>query len=301
MYWLPRGCDSSLPPRDWTAGGAESGYRKTGYEEVQQMSGYGSSGERREGVSQAKNDIAQKTSDVVDQAKEQTGQAMDQVRGSAFQMMDQQKQRAADGLGSVASALHQTGDSLQGGDQGAIGQYAHRAADTVDQLAQQIRDKDVEQLLSEAENFARREPEVFLGGAVLLGLLASRFLKASARRSQMRNRDYGNYGYGSQYGRGYQGDYGRMGPGGYDRDSWNDEGISYRSAGTGGYRTSISSGAGTESYGEMSSGSISASDLSVDRERAQRRPGTTGSQFEDGAWSSDEEDLPGTGTGSGQA
>ena len=131
------------------------------------MSGYGSmSGEGREGMDSVKNDLAEKTGDVMDQAKEQTGQAMDQVRGSAFQMMDQQKHRAADGLGSVASALRQTGDNLQTGDQGTIGQYATRAADTVDQIAEQLREKNVEQLLSEAEQFARREPEIFLGGAV---------------------------------------------------------------------------------------------------------------------------------------
>ena len=229
------------------------------------MSGYGSmSGEGQEGMDRMKNDLAQKSGEVMDQAREQTGQAVDQVRGNAFQMMDQQKHRAADGLGSVASALRQTGDSLRSGDQGAIGQYADRAAETVDQIAQQLRDKSVDQLFSEAEHFARREPEIFLGGAVLLGLLASRFLKASGRRSQMRNQDYGQYAYGSQYGRSYgQGDYGRPGmePGGYDRGAWNDEGINYRSAGTGGYRTSISSGAGTESYDGTTSGS-------------QRRPGT---------------------------
>jgi hypothetical protein len=276
--------------------------RQTGDVEVQQMSGYGSmSGEGHASMDQAKNDLAQKTGDVMDQAREQTGQAMDEVRGNAFQMMDQQKHRAADGLGSVASALRQTGDNLQNGDQGAIGQYANRAADTVDQLAQQIRDKSVDQLFSEAEQFARREPEIFLGGAVLLGLLASRFLKASARRSQM-NRAYGNYGSSSQYGRGagYQGDYGRMGPGGYDRGAWNDEGINYRSAGTGGYRTTISSGEGTSSYGEMS-GSYNAGEMNADRGAAQRRSGAAGSQFEGETWASDEEDLPGTGAGSSQA
>ena len=58
---------------------------------------------------------------------------------------------------------------------------------------------------------------------MLLGLLASRFLKASGRRSQMRDQGFGEYGYRPEYGRGYgQGDYGQtgMGPGGYDRGTW---------------------------------------------------------------------------------
>ena len=118
------------------------------------MSGYGSmGGEGREGMDRMKDDLAEKTGDVVDQARQKTGQAMEQVRGSAFDMMDQQKHRAADGLGSVAQALRQTGDSLSNSDQDALGQYAHRAADTVEQFSNQLHDKSVDQLLSEAENF----------------------------------------------------------------------------------------------------------------------------------------------------
>jgi hypothetical protein len=254
-------------------------------------------------MDRVKNDLAQKTGDVVDQAKEQTGQAMDQVRGSAFQVMDQQKSRAADSLGSVAQALHHTGDSLSGDQQDALGQYAHRAAETVDQISQQIRNKSVEQLLDEAEDFARREPEVFLGGAVLLGLLASRFFKASSRRSQMRDQDYRDYGYQSQYGRTGYGQTG-MGPGGYDRGTWSGEGIDYRSAGTGGYRTSVSGGSGSQDFDTMG-GTMTSRDINPGRERTSRnygqgQTGAMGNDIED-ASRTDAEDLPGSGAGSSEA
>ncbi len=268
------------------------------------MSGYGSMGsEGQEGMGQMKNDLAQKSGEVVDQARQQTGQVVEQVRGNAFQMMDQQKGKAADGLGSVAQALHQTGDSLQGGEQGALGQYAHRAADTIDQISEQLRTKSVDQLLSEAEQFARREPEVFLGGAVLLGLLASRFLKASSRRSQMRDQDYGQYGYRANYGQsGFgQGDYGRtgMGPGGYDRGTWSGEGIDYRSTGTGGYRTSTSG----SDFGSATG--MGADDITAGRERAsnrrQRESGATSNDIDDAAWLRDDDEITGGGAGSSQA
>lgn len=266
------------------------------------MSGYGSMGdEGREGMGRMKEDIQQKTGDVMGQAREQTGQAMEQARGSAFQMMDQQKSRAAEGLGSVAHALHQTADSLEGNDQGAIGQYAHRAADTVEQISNQLRDKSVEQLLSEAERFARREPEVFLGGAVLLGLLASRFLKASNRRSQMRDYGYDRYGYRAGYGS----DYGRtgMGPGGYDRGAWSGEGIDYRTTGTGGYRTTVS---GSGVYGSTTDESAFSGDITAGRERAstsrvQRHSDAMGSEIEDTSWMSEDDEMPGGGTGSSRA
>lgn len=272
------------------------------------MSGYGSmGGEGQQGMDQAKNDLARKADDVMDQARQQTGQAMDQVRGSAFQMVDQQKSRAADGLGSVAHALHQTGDNLSG-DQGALGQYAHRAADTIDQLSEQLRNKSVDQLLSEAENFARREPEVFLGGAVLLGLLAARFFKASSRRSQMGDQDYGDQGYGSRYGQGYrQGSYGqgRFGSQGYDQGAWSGEGIDYRSAGTGGYRTTVTGGTSEDIYGSETGGTMTSRDLSMGRERASSRTQGQQSQGEshldDASWAADDEDIEDRGAGSSQA
>lgn len=255
-------------------------------------------------MDRTKDQLAQKTDQVVDQAKQQTSQAVDQVKGNAFQMMDQQKQRAADGLGSVAQALHQTGDNLGNGQQDALGEYAHRAADAVDQFSQQLRNKNVEELLSEAQDFARREPEVFLGGAVLLGLLAARFFKASSRRSQMGGQGYGQYGYQSQYGRSYQGDYGRttMGPGGYDRGAWTDEGIDYRSAGTGGYRSSVSGGTGSETFGSTTG----ASDISAGRERTstgwtEGRSGITGGKTDDASWPAGEDEATDIGAGSSEA
>jgi hypothetical protein len=44
--------------------------------------------------------------------------------------------------------------------------------------------RDVDQLVSEAEAFARRQLAAFLGGAFALGFLVSRFLKSSSPQSQ---------------------------------------------------------------------------------------------------------------------
>jgi len=204
------------------------------------------SNQRREGAEHMKEDLEHKTSEVVDQAKQKTGEAMDQARESAFAMMGQQKTRAAEGLGSVASALRQTGESLRGSEQGAFAQYAERAADKVEQVAGQLRDKDMDELLYEAERFARREPELFLGGAVLLGLLASRFVKASnSRRASMRQgyypTDYRSGGYES----------------GSYRGSYSGDAGSYRPTGMGGYRTSGTGGAGATSVGSRDFGETS--------------------------------------------
>jgi hypothetical protein len=251
-------------------------------------------------MDRAKDEVPQKTGEVVDQARVQTEQAMEKVRGSAVDMMDQQRQRAADGLGGVADALRQTGDSLRSSDQSALGQYADRAADTVEEISHQLRDKSVDELLSEAEAFARREPEVFLGGAVLLGLLASRFFKASSRRSHVRDRGFGDYGYPSEYGRT------AMGTGGYDRSARGSEDIQYRSAGTGGYRTTVPTESGTGVYGSMTSGSMTAGETSGSQEyttgrRSQPGSSNVGGEPENESWPSGEDEVFGSGTGSSRA
>jgi hypothetical protein len=91
-----------------------------------------------------------------------------------------QKDRAAEGLGSVAQALRQTGQQLQGQNQEAFTSYIDRAASQVDRFSTYLQQKDMGQLVYDVERFARRQPALFLGGAFVLGLLGARFLKSSS-------------------------------------------------------------------------------------------------------------------------
>ncbi len=134
-------------------------------------------------------------SSTLDQAKQKGGQAVDQVEQKASQLADQakheatsqiasQKQHASDSLGSVAQALRQTGEQLREQDQRMIAQYTDKAAEQLDRFSRSLGSKDINQLLGEAERYARREPALFLGGAFLVGLLGARFLKSSSQSEQ---------------------------------------------------------------------------------------------------------------------
>jgi hypothetical protein len=46
-------------------------------------------------------------------------------------------------------------------------------------LSDYLRDKSLTDVVGDVERFARREPVIFVGGAFLIGLLGSRFLKSS--------------------------------------------------------------------------------------------------------------------------
>jgi hypothetical protein len=213
------------------------------------MSGYGSMNEGQSGAQNVKEEAKQKGGEAVEQAKQKGGEVVEQTRTRAFDVMDQQKSRAAEGLDGVASALRQTGESLRSSDQAQFGQYAERAAEAVDRFSDELRNKNVNELMREAERFARREPELFLGGAVLLGLVAARFMKASNRRSMRGMQDYdrGRYEYGDRFS--------SHGVSQYDSGRYGGE-IDYRTTGTGGYRTGGSYGA-TGSYGAGPMGATS--------------------------------------------
>jgi hypothetical protein len=86
-------------------------------------------------------------------------------------------------LNSIAGALHKTATQLGSDEQEALAQYTEQAASGLERFSHSIRDQDFNTLVRQVEDFARRQPAVFIGSAALLGFLATRFLKSSAERS----------------------------------------------------------------------------------------------------------------------
>ena len=135
----------------------------------------------------------QQTREVLDQAKEQAGEVVEQTKQKAGQLADQtrsrirtqletQKEKATGGLGVVAQALHQTGQHLQGqSEAAAVGDYADAIAEQVERLSGYLRQRSMDDLVSDVQDLARRQTALFLGGAFVLGLLTARFLKSSQR------------------------------------------------------------------------------------------------------------------------
>lgn len=126
-------------------------------------------------------------SDAFDSAKatvgQVTNQVVDQVKGQALSRVDQQRQSAASGVHAVAEAFHKLGEHLESRDNDPIAGYTsqvgHALAEQVEKVAGYLDGRDINQIVAETQQFARRSPAVFLGGAFLLGLAASRFLKSS--------------------------------------------------------------------------------------------------------------------------
>jgi hypothetical protein len=113
------------------------------------------------------------------------------MRQQANERLSSQKDHALEGLGGVTQAVRTTTQSLREQQHDTIARYVEQAADQVDRLADTLRNKDVAELIADAQRLARRQPAVFVGSAFAVGLLAARFLKSSSPGSE----DTGGYDY----------------------------------------------------------------------------------------------------------
>ena len=102
--------------------------------------------------------------------------------------VDQQKNRAADGIGNIADVFRNAGGELRAQNE-TLASYVDMASDQMKRFADQIRQRGVEDMASDVAEFARRRPALFIGGAFLVGLSIARFVKSSANRAT----DYSEY------------------------------------------------------------------------------------------------------------
>lgn len=121
---------------------------------------------------------------LLEQAKTTAGEAYDTVAEKATSTLEEKKAGLTEGLTSVAQGIRKAGESLdQTKGENYLteysAQYANIAADKLEQAARYFQTNDLKAMARDAEDFARRNPAVFLGGAFVLGILAARFFKSS--------------------------------------------------------------------------------------------------------------------------
>ena len=112
------------------------------------------------------------------------------IKQNVTSRVDEQKNRAAEGLGGIANVFRTAGNELRSENE-AVAAYVDMASDQLRRFADQIRQKGVTDMLDDVNNFARRRPALFIGGAFLVGIGIARFLKSSAERQAFSEPDSG--------------------------------------------------------------------------------------------------------------
>lgn len=229
-----------------------------------------------------KQQIKDKASDLAQGAKEQARAQFDDRKGAAVGE-----------LGTLATSLRRVVDELgESNPHNMSGKVVSTIADRIDTFGRSLEGKDLDRVVNDVERFARRNPAAFLGGAVALGFLASRFLKSSSDAmygggDYYSSEAYGGYSGGrfdsaigsgdftggATPGRGYgsgAGGYGAGSTGGTGIGGGAGSGTGLGSTGIGGSGTLVSSGTGA--LGGSGTGTTSGSGLGT----AGRTGSTTG-------------------------
>jgi hypothetical protein len=122
--------------------------------------------------------MKEQASNLADAAKDAGSQAAERLKEEA----NNQKNAGAQYASGVAEAMRRAAREFDK-DLPIAGTYLRRAASQVEELSDRVKSGDLNELLRDAQDFARRRPTVFLGLAVLAGFGAVRFLKSSAEHS----------------------------------------------------------------------------------------------------------------------
>jgi hypothetical protein len=118
-----------------------------------------------------------------EQAIDATRSAVSEVRRRTEEELGRRKHEASQRLHNVASAIRDAGQRLEHEDAGGLGRYADTAARQIDRLSDYVRHKGPRELLHDTEEFARRNPDLFLGASFVAGVVLARFLKSSGERA----------------------------------------------------------------------------------------------------------------------
>lgn len=129
----------------------------------------------------------QSAADIAEAAKNTAGELAGAAKDVAVTRVqgffESNREAAISQIGAVAHALRSASSELAGRQESLAG-AARRAADTIDSFSQVLEQRDLSDALASAQDYARRQPALFFGGAFLLGLAAARFLKASGERQR---------------------------------------------------------------------------------------------------------------------
>lgn len=153
------------------------------------------------------------------EAGQTAGHVAERAAGIGVDQADRIRMQAADGIHQLASSVRSASSELS--DQPAIANLATTAADGTERVATFLRETDAREMVGAVEDIARRQPLLFVGGAFLLGIAASRFIKAAGGGGSSTPRaTYGGTSYrsGATYGGTDIGGYQATGPGAYRSD-----------------------------------------------------------------------------------
>jgi plasmid stabilization system protein ParE len=116
---------------------------------------------------------ASAASDAFAQSADRIGE---QVREAAGELLREQKERVAAAVHGLADALRQAAHTFEREESRVAARYIDQAAAQIDRLSETMRRQTLPDMLASAEDIARRQPALFVTGAVAIGFVMGRVL-----------------------------------------------------------------------------------------------------------------------------
>jgi hypothetical protein len=130
----------------------------------------------------------EKAQEVAGQAQEKAQQVKGQAQDRLRSVVDERSTQAGEQVSQQASDLRSVAEHLRGEGKDQPAKLAEQAADRAEHLGGYLSESNADRILSDIEDFGRRQPWAIALGGLALGFAASRFLKASSsQRYQSRS------------------------------------------------------------------------------------------------------------------
>ncbi|MGB3223071.1 MAG: hypothetical protein WBB23_09740 [Desulforhopalus sp.] len=114
-----------------------------------------------------------------EQMKEQAEGFKEDTFHTGEKYADQGKNTAADIATDFADALQSAAGELDGKNRNTSAEYVRIASENIRKVSHSLRQKSVNQILNQASSYGRRQPVLFLGGAMLAGYALTRLIKSA--------------------------------------------------------------------------------------------------------------------------
>ena len=103
-----------------------------------------------------------------------SGQAADKARGLVAQSIE----RSSEALANVSRLVGDTAAGLDERLGEEYGDYARKAAATIENTANNLAAKDADELIDDTREFVRKSPGIALAGAAIVGFALARLIKS---------------------------------------------------------------------------------------------------------------------------
>jgi hypothetical protein len=118
------------------------------------------------------------TSALMEKVRSGSDKLSEQAAGKARGFVGQGIERSAEAIANISKLVGDTASGLDERLGEEYGDYARRAAETLENTANKLASKDPDELIDDTREFVRKSPGIALAGAAIVGFALARLVKS---------------------------------------------------------------------------------------------------------------------------